>query len=626
MTNSKPMAQRFNKFMLAGTILFTAVLSPGMNAEASPKQSKKKETAVVISFDGMRADFTQKYIKEGVLPNIERVTKKGVTAENSTTIFPSLTAPSHISIGTGANPSKTGVVSNWYHLPGTKLTDGIAGFNAPIEVNPIWREAREQGKTTATVGFAGANPEVGEQADYTVGYGKTWTGSSYDSLNFVPAADWINTPKSYSKPKEAIINLKLNGQDRPIQMLAIDSKNDKKMNYNTFYLSEDKVIDKNDSVVSRNEWGSLPLNITEGVFGGFWFKLKEVNDDLSSVKMYRTAVTSNLIDGPEGFEEEIAAKFGFFPMQDDTQAFKNGWISREEYEEVSARFVNWLNDVALYIKKEYTPDLLMFYAPHIDHEEHEFLLTDSRQPGYTPEKSAEYMEYIKWSYKLADQVVGKTLKNMKDKDNLFLVADHGMDAIHSMLEANKELKDAGLLVLDQNGKVDLTKTKAYAFTSGSVAHVYVNLKDREQGGIVKKEEYNVVVNQIVDTFSKSLDKEGKKTYEQIMTRDSQQAKAMGISHPNSGDVILGAASGYAIDGNPNAPASIQPTWVLGMHGGNPDLPQMKPNFMAVGHSISKGKTIGPVKNIDIAPTIYEILGLNIPSFVEGQVIDELIKK
>lgn len=581
------------------------------------------QSTTVISFDGMRADFTRQYARQGSLPNLQRMMNNGVAADYSTTVFPSLTAPSHVSLGTGATPAQTGVVSNYFHRPGQKLTDGVSGFAAPIEVNPIWREARTQGKVTATVGWAGSNPDLGEQANYTVGYGKRWTGSAYETLSFRPAAGWTRAPESFSPAEEARISLPLGSQTRQINVLAVDTTDDQQVNYDRFYLSEDKEIGRDDPRVSTGEWAAFPLTIQPGAFGGFWFKLKETNDDLSRARMYRTSVNSNLIAGPNGFGQAIEQRFGFFPMQDDTDAWRKGWITRQEYEDISTRFVYWLTDVALYTRERYKPDLLMFYAPQIDHEEHEFLLTDPGQPGYTPEKSAEYLGYVEWAYRLADKVVGRTLETMDSDDNLFLVADHGMDPVRSMLEPNRQLKDAGLLVLDQTGKVDTSASKAYAFTSGSAAHVYVNLEGREQGGIVRRGDYENVVNQIVQTFDRVADRDGTKPYASVIRRNSADARKMGIDNPNSGDVILGAAPGYAMDGNPNAPAAIQPTWVLGMHGGDPAQLNLKAVFMGTGGSLVRGTTIGPVSNLDLAPTLYRILGINAPAFVQGRPLVEI---
>lgn len=96
------------------------------------------------------------------------------------------------------------------------------------------------------------------------------------------------------------------------------------------------------------------------------------------------------------------------------------------------------------------------------------------------------MGYIHWSYRLADDMLGQILPKLGAKDRLFLVSDHGMEPVHSKLSPNEELKKSGLLVQDRDGKVDVSKSKAFAVSSGSIAHVYINLRGREKAGLSEK--------------------------------------------------------------------------------------------------------------------------------------------
>ncbi|WP_028391004.1 hypothetical protein [Bacillus cihuensis] len=65
---------------------------------------------------------------------------------------------------------------------------------------------------------------------------------------------------------------------------------------------------------------------------------------------------------------------------------------------------------------------------------------------------------------------------------------------------------------------------------------------------------------------------------------------------------------------------------LGTHGGNQKRSELKPVFIATGPELKKGKKIGSTSNLDIAPTIYRLLELEAPSFVEGKVIDEAFQR
>ena len=659
MTTWKAYILKFFPALLIGLAAVQAPLTPAPAAAAKPDSSR---TITVISFDGMRHDLAEEYMKAGMLPHFKKVKKNALYARDIRTVYPSLTAASHAAISTGAKPGKTGMISNNLHEEKKGLTGQKSAFYSPLETTPIWAEARKQGKTTATVLFPGSNPMDGNEATYSVYYGKTWAGSSVEKLKFKKANGWENAPDSHSPLQEAAFALKLSGaRNIVVHVLAADTKDDKKKEYDAFYFSVDKKADP-DKAVQKNDWGSVTLNTDGKLLAGFHFKWTKTSNNLSDMELYRTAVTSAVIKGPEGFAETIQKKFGFFPAQDDDHALEEGWIKRKEYEEISERFAKWTTDVSLYIKKEYKPDLLLFYYPQIDHEEHKYLLTDPRQPGYTPEKSKEYMGYIKWAYTLADRSLGKVLESAEENDLLFLVSDHGMEPVHSMISPNDALEKAGLIKKGKDGKIDPSQSKAYAVASGSVAHIYINLKGREKGGIVAPEEYKSVQKEIVQVFKnleadkKHIDKTAtassyfKQWWSRVrhgnssLSDTSSSWKTMirilaGVKEKpidditlskdkdsNAGDVILAASKGYYIAQDELDQNIAETPAELGSHGGNPKRRELRPIFYVTGPGIRKEQIRPKITTLDIAPTLYELLDLETPEFVDGKPIKKVVKK
>lgn len=456
---------------------------------------------IVISFDGMRQDLTTDYIDAGDLPNFEGIQNNGLVAEDIRTINPSLTMASHAAMSTGAMPDKTGIISNNLHLPNTNLTTYQSAFFSPLTATPIWSEAREQGKTTATVLFPGSNPTKGNQATYAVYYGTTWNESALEDLKFTAPKQWKELPDSYSPVKEATLTLNLEkAKEQNVYILAADTTDDNIVNYDTFYFYTKKNGEPLDTI-SENEWGQLSFPIKEKHLAGFSFMLKDTDSTLEDVKLYRTDITSGVIHGPTNFKEDLEAKFGFLPAGFDDKALENKWITRSEYEDIQERFAKWTTDVSLYIKEQYKPDILFSYYPQIDHEEHKYLLVDPRQPDFTKKKSKEFMNHIMWSYRLADDTIGEILEHVNIKDRLFIVSDHGMEPVHTMISPNHELEKAGLLVKDKDGKIDPKKSKAFAVASGAISHVYINLAGREENGIVSEEELPDIQDEINNTFS-----------------------------------------------------------------------------------------------------------------------------
>nr|WP_186672864.1 alkaline phosphatase family protein [Sporosarcina sp. BP05] len=632
-------------------VLVTQLIFP----HSSSANNLDSPTYMVISFDGMRHDFTENYIEEGVLPNFKKVQNNGLVAEDIRTIYPSLTAASHAAISTGAKPGITGMISNHLRMPNMDLADNKSAFFSPLDATPIWAEAREQGKTTATVLFPGSNPMEGNKATYAVYYGTTWADSALDKLKFKLPTEWTELPKSFSPVKEATLTLKLKETvDQEIYILALDSTDNKKTDYDTFYFYTKKnglLID----TISENDWGSISFPINTNHLAGLSFKLKDVDPTLKDVKLYRTAVTSAVLHGPEQFQKNIASKFGFLPVEYDDKALEKRWITRHEYEVIHERFAKWTTDVSLYIKEQYKPDILFFYYPQIDHEEHKYLLVDPRQPGYTKKKSEKFMAYVTWSYKLADRTIGTVLKTMTDNDRLLIVSDHGMEPVHTMISPNHELEQAGLLQLDKDGKVDSKKSKAFAVASGAIAHIYINLKDRERNGIVSEEDFPDVQKEIMDIFTEFKATEpsfinrvkylyhrqrenshndderslfqvlvGSKEspFEKVVAAGDQDMEI--LQHEQAGDVLLIAKQGYYI-GQDDFGSAVKIAADRGSHGGDPERMELRPILYVTGGTYSKVKITEKVSTLDIAPTLYQLMDIKAPDFIDGKVIAEMIE-
>ncbi len=64
-------------------------------------------------------------------------------------------------------------------------------------------------------------------------------------------------------------------------------------------------------------------------------------------------------------------------------------------------------------------------------------------------------------------------------------------------------------------------------------------------------------------------------------------------------------------------------WKVGGHGYAPGHPEMGAIFLGMGRGLPRGVRIGAVRNVDIAPTIAMLLGIDPPAQAEGRAIREL---
>lgn len=120
-----------------------------------------KPTLILISIDGFRADYLEKYQH----PTLTALAGEGVRAQWMTPSYPSLTFPNHYTISTGLYPEDHGIVANEFYDP---EFDATFGMSKRAEVQngrwwggePIWITAEKQGQRSAPVFFPGSEAEI----------------------------------------------------------------------------------------------------------------------------------------------------------------------------------------------------------------------------------------------------------------------------------------------------------------------------------------------------------------------------------------------------------------------------------------------------------------------------------
>jgi predicted AlkP superfamily pyrophosphatase or phosphodiesterase len=296
-------------------------------------------------------------------------------------------------------------------------------------------------------------------------------------------------------------------------------------------------------------------------------------------------------------------------------------------------------------------DLAMIYIEQPDGSGHQFTLTDPRQasnfldpttigPNQDAAKVARYADYLKFAYRQANEAVAEIMEMVGPSANVFVVSDHGMAPFHTAVSMLNLLRNAGI-----------DTTKIGIRTNGPAVNIYVNLQGREAGGTVTAAEYQALVPQIAavvqsaqdpnPTFNYSL--AGGRIFTTVATRPLSCADGVGFCTSDDigqdfGDVFAIMAEGYNFDGiqNPGVARQGDPPFnaattvfsapnFYGAHGHDSSLPSMSASFLAAGPDIKRGKTVSLVHNIDVAPTIMRLLGVEPAETVDGRVLSEILK-
>ena len=99
-------------------------------------------------------------------------------------------------------------------------------------------------------------------------------------------------------------------------------------------------------------------------------------------------------------------------------------------------------------------------------------------------------------------------------------------------------------------------------------------------------------------------------------RREQAPASLRVANPRFGPVVVVA---------PRDTAVVYEGLVLtGFHGHPPDVPEMAAVLVAAGRGIAVGARLPAVLNVDVAPTVLALLGLEIPAWMEGRPIEGLL--
>ena len=108
-----------------------------------PKKEGKMvaEKCVVIGWDAPIVKSIKKYVKEGVMPNVEKLIREGVWGENCLVPHPTITPPNWTTIVTGSWPGTHGIICFNLLKENTLEKTYMAFFKDDCKSEYIWEAA-----------------------------------------------------------------------------------------------------------------------------------------------------------------------------------------------------------------------------------------------------------------------------------------------------------------------------------------------------------------------------------------------------------------------------------------------------------------------------------------------------
>jgi predicted AlkP superfamily phosphohydrolase/phosphomutase len=598
--------------------------------------------AIVLAWDGTVPTFVDELTRQGKLPNLAKLIAGGAFADDVRPGYPSKTAPGFASLMTGAPPRVTGISGNRVpREPRADYTilDSMAGFSgAPLLAEPIWAAAQRAGKKVVISHIPSFAAENSEGTVRLYGY-DTITGR-----------DGIVTPR-LSKPQPATSWNKLPASDAPALEISfavaaskffgllVDDPADEQIGYDTLLLTRSRNAEdievklKSTAAGATGElfWsGPVEVKTSGERSASVYFRLFELRGDGSDFFLYFTRPARAMVTPEEALEgagDTVRSFIGngasiLYQQGSFGRTIPSGGSGGAEarYLETVRFAQHQLMETNRWALAHLPWDLFLAYTPFPDESEH--LWRGYLDPGlstYREEIANRLRPFLEQVYKSSDDHLGLFLANRPADTIIAVISDHGMQAVNKRFAINRLLQQKGLLAIDEQGRIDLSKSKVL-YPSINNGYLLINSMDRKNG-IVAAKQRKELARQVSDLLSEVRDGD-QPVVKNVYDAEIRGAE-MGIGGPSGGDVYIELVPGYDFDPRTTPEPLITQVEPYGSHGANPEQSSMRTVMLFHGPGIAAGHRLQNVRIIDFAPTISRLLGFPAPKNSSGRALDDV---
>lgn len=620
----------------------------------------KARRVVIIGLDGMDPELTERYMAEGLLPNLQRLSEQGAYARLGTSL-PAESPVAWSCFQTGCNPGKHRIYD--FLVPNRKtLLPELS--SAHVRVAP---RALKLGKYCIPIGKPSIDLGRRSQPFWNI-------LSRYGVFSSILRVPITFPPDKFSGVMLSAMCLPdLKGSQGTYFYYTSDQSETRSLTsgvqrslrlengaaYGEFPGPENTMVDKGGEMRlpfelrlnSKSECDAeliigkqrYPLRVGQytpyirlvykaglgvKVHGICRFLLLE---STPHVRLYQTPIQIDPekpalpISHPYTYAVYLAKQQGEFStpgVAEDTSALNEGVIDEDAFLE-QCQSIHAEREAMFFDALEKTPRGAVVCVFDItDRLQHMFFrCLDETHPANRDRETERYKDHIKQLYIQMDELVGRAMAALeKDKRVAFMVlSDHGFKPFRREVNLNAWLKAHGFLAVKPGAEdadllqaIDWSRTRAYAVGFGGV---YLNLKDREAQGVVAPEEAEALKREIGDKLLQLHDEqEDARPIKQVYDRNRVYSGPYAQDAP---DLIAGFQVGYraawrAVTGGVGDVIVSDNTrpW-SGDHNMNPgDVPGV---FFYNRPIVKEAPHI-----TDIAPTVLDLFGVPAPKYMDGE--------
>jgi predicted AlkP superfamily phosphohydrolase/phosphomutase len=528
-------------------------LACGGTGRAQAPQKK----VVVLGFDGLDYDLTQKLMAEGRMPSFVRLAREGAFQPLGTSIPPQSPVAWSDFI-TGLDAGGHGIFDFVHRDPHTMLpflstsraqdadrTWEIGECKLPLSGGgvellrygtPFWEVLEERGIETTIVRMPANFPPSGKASRELSGMGTPDVIGSYGTFSFFTSELFFQPDVAGGEiheawPEDGVVRAQLHGPQNPFLKRKQKASADFAVHLDPEAPVAKLVVGDEQRILQVGEWTDwVPVELELGkcalitgstklpVMARFYLQSLEPEFQMYvSPLNFDPTRPAMPISHPHGYAVELAAATGRFytqGMPEDTQALKGKILDRDEFLAQAKLSRDELIRQYDHVLAEFTGGLLFYYMGTADQVSHMVWHTlDPDHPAYDPVADAPYADVIPAIYEELDAMVGKTLDALGPDDLLVVMSDHGFTSWRRAFNLNSWLRDHGYLAVknpdlrDDPGffaNVDWSRTRAYGL---GINGLYINVAGRERDGIVPEADREALMAEIREQLLATLDPE-----------------------------------------------------------------------------------------------------------------------
>lgn len=651
----------FTTFILAFLTLLTWPIRWLIKSLLRIKRHSKSRVkrVVILGLDGQDPELTEQFMKEGMLPNFERLRRMGVFNRLQTTL-PAESPVAWSSFQTGCNPGKHRIYDflvpnrksllpelSSANVTTTSRTLNIGKYKIPLgkphiqvgrKSQPFWSVLGKYGifstilrvpitfppeKFNGLVLSAMCVPDIkGSQGTYYY--------YSSDPNEIRQLTSGMQLPLQYEDgvakgwltgPENSLVKEKPELQ-APFELYVGENH----------HKQAELIINKQKYPLTVGEYTPwIPIEYRPGlgmkIRGICRFLLLQKSP---YVKLYVTPIQIDPekpalpISHPMTFSIYLAKQQGPYAtlgVAEDTSALNEHIIDENAFLEQCYQIHHEREAMFFDALEKTRRGAVVCVFDITDRLQHMFMrfITDDH-PANRGNANTEYNHVIKKLYQEMDDLVGRTLARIDDQSVLMVMSDHGFKPFKRGVNLNAWLLANGFLTVKENAAgadmlqdIDWSKTQAYAVGFGGI---YLNLAGREAKGIVQPgEEAESLKRHISEKLLALIDEQTQqhpvrqvydrnKVYKGPYVNDAPDLIAgFRVGYRAAWEGVTGGIGKHIIEDN------VRP-W-SGDHNMNPpDVPGM----FFCNRPIQK-----PDPHIqDIAPTVLDLFGVPIPNYMDGE--------